>query len=102
MTNLMMTKENVGNMYALFIKSHLIKSTNMQVVCGQDVMRRQKDSNTMLRNMGRSILRLYVRDVKQVFLKLTNLRNTIKSVGTKLQSLHVTSAQIQKGQVLVK
>ena len=65
----------------------------MQTVCGQDVMRRQKDSNTILRNMGRCILRLHVQNVRQLFLKLTNLRNTLKGVGTKLQSLHVTSAQ---------
>ena len=49
----------------------------MQTVCGKDMMRRQKDSNTMLRNMGRCILRLHVQNVRQFFLKLTNLRNKI-------------------------
>ena len=69
----------------------------MQTVCGEDVMRRQKDSNTTLRNMGRSILRLHVQNVRQLFLKLTNLRNTLKSVGTKLQTFSVTSAERHVG-----
>ena len=69
----------------------------MQNVCGEDVIRRQKDSNTMLRNMGRSILRLHVWNVRQLFLKLTNLRNTLKSVGTKLQTFNVTSAERHTG-----
>ena len=91
-TNQLLRKEHVGNMCALHLKLFNKKCKYADCLwpgCDEEA----EDSNTILRNMGRCILRLHVWNVRQLFLKLTNLRNPLKSVGTKLQSLHVTSAQ---------
>ena len=56
----------------------------MRTICGEDVMRRQKDSNTMFRNMGRSILTLHVQNVRQLFSQINKLKKYLRKCGNKI------------------